>query len=108
MTVSGVELSDSLPIMCIPYFKLNGQADVRELCQCLADAHCVIFFLSSLLFFSPGVLSKDFFWLCNEENSNLQQVALKAYSIGLVFKSLLGSEFEPLPHICSFIIYDVL
>lgn len=59
-------------------------------------------------FFSPGVLSKDFFWLCNEENSNLQQVALKAYSIGLVFKSLLGSEFEPLPHICSFIIYDVL
>ena len=68
----------------------------------------VLFSFLLVCFFSPGVLSEDVFWLCNEENSNLQQVPLKAYSIGLVFKSLLGSEFEPLPHIHSFIIYDVL
>lgn len=37
-----------------------------------------------------------------------QQIRSKAYSVGLVFTSLLGPEFEPLPHICSFIIYDVL
>lgn len=61
-----------VPLKCISYFKPDGQADVRELRQCIADTHSVIFFFLLVCVFSAGLLSEEIFWLCSEENSNFQ------------------------------------